>query len=75
MIITCYRSIQFKGIIHYETDQIWGTLDPDEMTDEDRKTMQNGKAMPMCCFATEDGASHAVPWEFVISISESCTSH
>ncbi len=68
MIITCYRTVAYKNIDRIETDHIWGTLAPDEMTDEDRQALRDGGANPMCCFTDKEGRMHCVPWQFVIEI-------
>ena len=67
MKIKCYRTSEYKNTNTFITDSIWGTLEPDEMTDEDRQAFRSG-AEAMCCFTTEDGKMHCVPWQFVISI-------
>ena len=69
MKIKCYRSNVYNNIDTFITDSISGTLEPDDMTDEDREAFRSGRAEAMCCFST-DGTMHCVPWQFVISIDE-----
>lgn len=68
MKIIAYRSEEYRNTDTFETDEIFGNFEPDEITDEDRKQLREG-AEPMCCFSDEN-SMHCIPWKFIISISE-----
>ena len=69
MKITCYRTSLYRNTITYEVSRIWGQDTPEEMTDETREGMNSG-AQTMCNFERPDGTWMAVPWNFVIEITE-----
>lgn len=69
MKITVYRSNLYQKTVTYEVSKIWSQLSPEEMTDEDRDTMNNG-GETLCNFKREDGTWMCVPWNFVIEISD-----
>ena len=66
--ITCYRSNKFEATDTIDVDHIDGTMEPADLTDEDRKALNDNQMSPMCCFTDVSGVMHAVPWEFVIKI-------
>lgn len=66
--ITCYRSNKFEATDTIDVDHIDGTMEPPEMTEDDRKALNDNQMSPMCCFTDVSGVLHAVPWEFVIKI-------
>ena len=70
MTVECYRSNRYHNVDRFEVSDIFGNVEPEEMDEEMREQLRSGKAVPMCCFSTEDGTMHCVPWEYVIYIGE-----
>lgn len=69
MKITCYRSNLYQKTVTYEASRILSQDPPEDMTDETRVEMNKG-AQTMCNFELPDGALMAVPWNFVIEITD-----
>ena len=69
MKITCYRSALYQKTATYEVSRIESQYTPEEMTDEIRSEMNNG-GEAMCNFELPDGTWMAVPWNFVIEITD-----
>ena len=70
MKIKAYRSNKYQNWDIYETDAIWGTLEPEEMSSADIAGFAEGKLTSMCNFDDADGTWHCIPWPFIISITE-----
>jgi hypothetical protein len=69
MKITYYRSHELKNTETLEADCIFGSMEPDEITNEDRVDILEGNITPMCNFMA-DKVWHCVPWQFVIRIED-----
>lgn len=69
MKITCYRSSLYRKTVTYEASRIVSQDPPEEMTDETRVEMNRG-AQTMCNFELPGGTWMAVPWNFIIEITE-----
>ena len=69
MKITYYNSTAYQKTTTTETRKIWSQMGPEEMTDYEREEIRRGNITNMCCFNSKEGMM-AVPWEFVIEITD-----
>lgn len=70
MYIYHYTSNRFEKTDIIEADIILGSLDLDEMTDEERELMRNDEVLTMCNLITKDHRMISIPWKFIIEINE-----